>query len=49
MCDFQCLTVFGFGWKTETESRQPKPIQNVFATETETDSKFFATETETES
>ena len=32
----QCLTVFGFGGETETESPPPKPIQKDFATETDT-------------
>ena len=35
----QCLTVFGFGGETETETEsqplKPKPILNIFATETE--------------
>ena len=35
------LSVFGFGLEstTELESHKPKPIQNLFATET--DSKYF--------
>ena len=37
--EFQCLT--GFGGETETESQplKPKPIQKIFATETENDLK----------
>ena len=48
---FQCLTVFGFGGKTETESQppKPKPIQKIFATEIENRNRKSATETETDS
>ena len=42
----QCLMVFAFGWKIETESRKPKPIQKCFATETENRNRKLATETD---
>ena len=39
----QCLTVFGFGGETATETEsqppKPKPILKIFATETETESQ----------